>query len=226
MEDQIKQKVEFFRQKIHSYQEKGLKIFATSSFQTHSLPMLHILGRIDNTIPVYFLNTGFHFPETIVFKNELKEKFGINIIDVYSPVDKIQQMNSNNHFFFTTDQNHCCYLNKTLPLEPVLNEFDVWISGVRKDQNSNRKGFNFEEEGTNNVLRFHPMLDWSKQLIWKYIKLYDLPRHPLESEGYFSVGCEPCTRRSTLENLERDGRWFGSSKVECGLHTDLIKKTE
>lgn len=111
-------------------------------------------------------------------------------------------------------------------MEPVLAQYDVWISGVRKDQSETRKAMDYEQPGKHGAMRFHPMLDWTNKLIFQYIKDYQLPRHPLEDAGYLSIGCEPCTMKmATLLDNDRTGRWFGLNKSECGLHTDLIQST-
>ncbi len=213
------------RKKILEYGEKGLSLFLTSSFQTHSIPLLHLISRTDPAIPVYFLNTGYLFPETIIFRDRITEQLGINTIDLRSQVPKSQQKDSSGNLLFTSDPDRCCYLNKTQPLEPVLAKMDVWISGVRADQNANRRNLHTEEKAPNGILRFHPILDWTAKDIYYYRKEYDLPSHPLEEKGYFSIGCEPCTRKLDL-NDERSGRWSGLNKTECGLHTDLIEKDQ
>jgi phosphoadenosine phosphosulfate reductase len=211
-------------QYIHQYKEKGLKLFSTSSFQSHSIVLLHIISRIDKTIPIYFINTGFHFPETVAFKDQLMEKYGVNIQSVSSSTPKTLQKDAEGRLLFTSDPDYCCYLNKVLPLEPILASHDVWINGVRADQSSVRKSFKIEEPAPFNTLRFHPMLDWDNRKIAAYSKEFKLPKHPLEDDGYFSIGCEPCTRKIDLENYDRQGRWFGLNKTECGLNTDLVGK--
>ena len=143
---------------IDKYRGQGLKVFASSSFQTQSIPLLHLLSVADNAIPIYFLNTGFHFPETLNFRDEVAERFGLNVVDVSSQVPKIQQRNEKGRMLYTSDPDYCCYLNKVQPLEPVLQEFDVWISGVRADQSATRKAMSIEQEAQSGVLRFHPML--------------------------------------------------------------------
>jgi len=218
-------KVNFIKKKINEYKSKGLQIFTSSSFQSHSIPLLDILNKVDPGIPIYFLNTGFHFPETLEYKDEIASLLNLNVIELESSQPKISQKDANGRFLFSSNPSYCCYINKILPLEPILIEKDVWIAGVRKTQNSNRASFNFEEEGKFNTLRFHPILDWSDRLIWKYIKDHKLPKHPLHDKGYVSIGCEPCTQK--FENVDaevRDGRWAGMKKTECGLHLDLIKK--
>jgi len=210
--------------KLESYKAEGKKMFTTSSFQTHSLVMLHILSRIDNTIPVYFLNTGYHFPETVSFKDQVAEAFGLNVIETRSSVPRYMQKDHSGKLLFTSGPDHCCYINKTAPTEELLRTYDIWINGVRGDQSSTRKAMKTEQEAPFDTIRFHPMLDWSMKTIFAYIREHNLPRHPLDSKGYLSIGCEPCTRKLDPEMQEREARWFGLNKVECGLHTDLVKK--
>lgn len=212
------------KQKLESYKAEGKTLFSTSSFQTHSLVMLHILSRIDNTIPIYFLNTGYHFPETVAFKDEVAERFGINVVETKSTMPRYMQKDPAGRLLFTSDPDHCCYINKTAPTGELLKTYDVWINGVRGDQSATRKAMNVEQDAPHDTIRFHPMLDWNMKKIFAYIREHDLPRHPLDAKGYLSIGCEPCTRRLDPEMQEREARWFGLNKVECGLHTDLVKK--
>ncbi|MEQ8473130.1 MAG: phosphoadenylyl-sulfate reductase [Marinoscillum sp.] len=211
-------------EKINQYKSEGKKLFTTSSFQTHSLVMLHILSRIDNSIPVYFLNTGYHFPETVAFKDQVGEEFGINVVEIKSSMPRYMQRDESGKLLFTSDPDHCCYINKTAPTEELLKMHDVWINGVRGDQSAIRKAMATEQDAPHDTIRFHPMLDWNMKTIFAYIREHNLPRHPLDSKGYLSIGCEPCTRKLDPEMQEREARWFGLNKVECGLHTDLVKK--
>ncbi|MCB0507528.1 MAG: phosphoadenylyl-sulfate reductase [Bacteroidetes bacterium] len=221
----FEQEIDSIRIKINQYKSEGKKLFAGSSFQTHSIPMLHILAQIDNTIPIYFLNTGYLFPQTIEYKDKIAQAFGINVIDLKSPTPRNMQKDGNGRLLFTSDPDFCCHLNKVVPMEPILNSYDVWINGVRADQNANRANMKEEQATPQRAMRYHPMLRWTKQMIWKYIKEYNLPHHPLDAQGYTSIGCEPCTRKvdPTQMNDERMSRWFGLNKTECGLHTELIK---
>ncbi len=216
--------VEEIEKYILKYKSEGLKMFTTSSFQTHSIVLLHILSKIDNTIPVYFINTGFLFPETVAYKDTIKNAFGLNVIDVLPSTPKLMQKDNQGKFLFTSDPDYCCYINKVLPMEPLLLENDVWINGVRADQSAVRKGFNIEEKAKHGVTRYHPMLDWNGRMISAYIRENNLPKHPLEDKGYLSIGCEPCTRLLTPEMAEREARWYGMNKTECGLNTDLVQK--
>lgn len=217
-------KFQEIKEKIDSYKEAGKTLFTTSSFQSHSLVLLHMLSRIDQTIPVYFINTGYHFPETVKFRDEITERFGINTLDLKSDVPKFMQRDFEGKLLFTSDPDHCCYLNKTQPMDAILRSNDIWINGVRADQSAVRAAMKVEQPAPHGCIRFHPMLDWNAKMIWEYQKEYKLPKHPLEDKGYLSIGCEPCTRKLDPEMQEREARWFGLNKVECGLNTDLVTK--
>ncbi len=212
------------KNKIEAYQKEGKKLFLTSSFQTHSIPLLHIISRIDNKIPVYYLNTGFLFPETISFKDELAKSLNLEIIALSSAVTKINQMDAEGKLLYSSDPDYCCFLNKTQPMEPILANYDVWINGIRAEQSSIRKNMKEEQLAKFGCLRYHPILNWDNKMIYQYRKEFDLPAHPLEKEGYLSIGCAPCTRKYINSADERNGRWFGMNKTECGLHTDLTSK--
>lgn len=212
------------RKDLEAFKAEGKSIFATSSFQTHSIPLLHILSTIDKNILVFYLNTGYLFPATIEFKDHLSSLLGLKFIALNSAIPKSQQKDSNGQLLFTSDPDYCCSLNKTQPMEPVLKQYDVWVNGIRSDQNANRAAMREVEQTPQGALRYHPMLQWTSKDIFEYRKIYDLPAHPLEKKGYLSIGCEPCTRKMMDQSDERNSRWFGMNKVECGLHTDLLKK--
>jgi phosphoadenosine phosphosulfate reductase len=212
------------KSKINEYKDNGKLLFTSSSFQSHSLVMLHILSRIDKTIPVYFINTGYHFPETVQFKDKVSELFGLKALDLKSGVPKHMQRDAEGRLLFASDPDHCCFVNKTQPMDSILSTHDVWINGVRADQSAVRASMKVEQPAPYNTIRFHPMLNWTSRMIWQYQKEYNLPTHPLEVKGYVSIGCEPCTRRLDAGMQEREARWYGLKKVECGLHTELISK--
>lgn len=204
-------------QKISQYKERGKKLFVTSSFQTHSVVLLHVLSRIDKDIPIYFINTGFHFAETIQYKDMVAQMLGLPVANLQPNVPKIMQTNASGDLMFTYDPDYCCYLNKVQPVETLLEKYDVWISGIRADQNSHRRCFREEETTRHNTTRYHPLLHWTTEDVEAYISRHELPVHPLEEKGYKSIGCEPCTRPVNGDNM-RDSRWPGMKKTECGLH--------
>lgn len=183
-----------------------------------------MISRIEPSIPVYFLNTGYHFPETIEFRDQIVELLDLNLVDLKPDTPKNMQLDPEGKLLFASDPDHCCYLNKTQPMEQVLMRFDVWVNGIRAEQNAFRSDLKVEQSAKYDVIRFHPLIGWTGKDIYEYRKKFKLPEHPLESKGYFSIGCEPCTRKIDLEMQEREARWYGQNKTECGLNTDLVEK--
>jgi len=212
------------QKQLEAYRERGLKLFSTSSFQTHSVVLLHILSQTDRSIPIYFINTGYHFPETVAYRDRIVDLLGLNLKDIYSDVPRNMQKDAAGRLFFASDPDFCCHLNKVQPLDNLLPKYDVWINGVRADQSAVRKAMKVEQPAKYGVVRFHPMLDWNSRTIETYLKEHKLPRHPLESQGYLSIGCEPCTRKFDPNMSERESRWFGLNKTECGINTDLVQR--
>ena len=214
-----------FENAVAGYRASRKKVFASSSFQTHSLPMLHMISRFAEPVPIVFINTGYLFPETLTFRDEIAAEFGLEVINVRPMIPRIHQRDAHGNLYFTSDTDRCCFMNKVQPMEPILHEYDVWIAGVRADQNSNRANMLTEQPAPFGCIRCHPMLDWSAKRIYDYSKEHDLPKHPLEDSGYVSIGCEPCTIRLDTD-ASRDGRWFGENKTECGLHTELAREEQ
>lgn len=211
------------RFKIEQFLAQGKSVFTTSSFQTHSIVLLHIISRINENIPVYFINTGYHFAETIKYKDEVAAALGLRVINLNPLVPKNMQRNKEGNLLFTSDPDYCCYLNKVQPVEGLFDIYEVWINGIRSDQNGHRQHLPDEMLVQKNTLRYHPMLHWTSSMVEEYIEHYGLPRHPLEESGYISIGCEPCTRPADGDGL-RGGRWYGQKKTECGLNSTLIVK--
>jgi phosphoadenosine phosphosulfate reductase len=201
----------------HRFEEN---VAATSSFQAQSVPLLHLIGTTVPKLQILFLDTGFHFPETLEFRDRLIEEFGLNVRSLEPELghDGFRKKYGELH---QRDPNLCCYLNKVEPLEEAMEEFDVWVSGIRRDQTEARTEtpvIQREEDGT---IKVCPMVEWRSRDVWNYINGHDLPVHPLFEEGYYSIGCAPCTQRPDEGEGERDGRWAGKDKSECGLHTNF-----
>ena len=218
MERVAEKTVELLTSKLGIFKAERRRIFATSSFQTQSVPLLHIIGKFFADIEILLLDTGFLFPETYIFKDELAKLFGLKIITLQSSTTLLQQLDKSRELFqYSLDPDYCCHLNKVKPLKDFLRPGDVWISGVRRDQTSLRNKMDVVEYD-DGVIKFHPILDWTRKDTHYYIEDNSLPRHPLEQEGYVSIGCMPCTYKWS-GGEERGGRWAGRKKMECGLHT-------
>jgi len=208
------------KEQLLTFQEEEKKIFATTSFQTNSVVLLHIISQTVPNIPVYFINTGYLFAETLTFKDELVELLSLNVVELTPAISKFEQLDNQNKLLFTKEPNKCCEINKVKPLEKIKEKFDVWVSGVRSTQTKVRANFKSIQETKTKLIRYHPIIEFSNKAVYDYINYFKLPKHPLEMEGYVSVGCLPCTEKYTLENSERSGRWTGQNKVECGLHLE------
>lgn len=220
---EIAQKVDLIHQDLRAYYDAGMKIFSTSSFQTHSIPLLHIISQLEFDVPIYMTNTGFLFPDTLAFRDQIAKDLNLEVISIRSTQPKLQQRDRYGNFYYTSDPDYCCHINKVSPLEAVLAEFDIWVNGIRADQSKHRSGMSKEQDAPFGVKRYHPVLDWNSKMIYQYRSYYGLPEHPMEVKGYFSIGCEPCTQKYDAKVEGRQGRWKGLKKTECGLHTELVK---
>ena len=216
---ELEAKVKTISTQLDSWQNEGIRFFSTSSFQTSSSVLLHLLHRFAPGTSVCFLNTSYHFPETLSFRKELECRFDLDIVDVFSPISRIQQQRDGQQLF-AADPDLCCHLNKVLPLEPWLAKHDFWINGIRADQNDHRGAMTTFSEATHNCRRWHPLLDWTESMMNVYRAEWDLPNHPLDPEGDRPIGCQPCTAMPKVSE-GRDGRWRGLKKTECGLHLTI-----
>ena len=186
------------------------KILVTTSLGSTSVILLHLLSEVKPGHPVYFIDTSYHFKETLEYKNLIKDRFELNIIDLKAD-DKKNRFTRENK---TWKYNHelCCFINKIDPLEKIKPNYDIWVSGLLAFQNLNRNDLNIFEQ--NGLMKFHPIIDMSKQDVALQIQLYDLPIHSLVHKGYDSIGCTHCTNTGQ----GRVGRWMDFAKTECGLH--------
>lgn len=187
------------------------EIMVTSSFAATSAFLLKLISEGNLNQLIYFIDTGYHFDETMAYKKQLTETYGLHVKSVSALKDE--------HEFTTKDKtwtknpDFCCSINKVNPLEIIKNKYTVWVSGLMKWQSDHRKTLDiFEQRG--DILKFYPLLDVSKEERNNFIKKHDLPFHPLVSKGYHSIGCKHCT----VPGEDRSGRWNNNPKTECGLH--------
>ncbi|GAB4279729.1 MAG: hypothetical protein Kow0080_32180 [Candidatus Promineifilaceae bacterium] len=195
------------------------KIAVTSSFQTQSVPLLHMISDTVPEMPIFFLDTGFHFAETLAYRDQLNKELNLNVINLKPEMghDKFQAEYGD---LYKRDPDRCCYINKVVPLQKALKGLDAWISGIRRDQTPQRRNIPAVSRMENGLYKICPMVTWTGRDVWQYIAKHELPEHPLLSQGFMSIGCAPCTRPVYMGEDERAGRWAGANKVECGLHTN------
>ena len=185
----------------------------TSSFQAECVVLVHMLRDVMPDIPVLFLDTVHHFPQTIAYRDALASRWGLNLVTLRAaePAPGLWQQ----------DTKACCGKHKVEPLFGALANHDVWFTGLRRGQSASRAGLEEVEpfrlpNGT--VLRkVSPLAGWSTKEVWAYAKAHDIPLLPLYDLGYTSVGCEPCTTLPVDPGNDRSGRWQGQ-KLECGIH--------
>ncbi|MBI5297465.1 MAG: phosphoadenylyl-sulfate reductase [Chloroflexi bacterium] len=199
-------------------------IVLSSSFQTQSVPLLYMATRIKPDLPIFFLDTGYHFWETLMFREELAHKWNLNVIDLRRDARWDTFARQNVRSLPLEDPNLCCYIHKVLPMQTAMHQKLAWISGIRRDQTSERAGAQILEIQKDGLLKVNPLLNWTRWDVQAYMKEHDLPAHPLFEKGFRSVGCAPCTLAVGVNDDERAGRWVGRGKTECGLHTTLFEK--
>jgi len=199
------------------------QLVLSSSFQTQSMPLLHMASRIRRDILVFFLDTGYHFWETQIFRERIASEWQLNVLDLYRDTRWDDFARQHTRTLPVEDPNLCCFLHKVQPMQKALKDMLAWISGIRRDQTSVRAHAKILELQDDGLLKINPMLNWTKADVTRYAQENNLPSHPLFDKGYRSLGCAPCTVAIGVNDDERAGRWTGRGKIECGLHTDMFK---
>ena len=187
------------------------QVMLTSSFAATSAFFLHLFSRLAPQQTVFFIDTGYHFQETLDYKTYLTELYQLQVSDIRAE-DWKHEFTSKEQTW-KTDPNFCCSINKVEPLEEVKQGYDVWASGLMGWQTEHRATLDVFEE-RNGIIKFYPLVDISKEQRDDYIREHKLPFHPLVAKGYSSIGCAHCTAPGD----DRCGRWNNSPKTECGLH--------
>ena len=203
------------------FQEDSLgEVAVVSSFGTESAVLLHLVAEADRSIPVTFVDTLRMFPETLEYRDTLIKLLGFENTRVVQPnADTLAEKDAN-ELRWSFDPDGCCEIRKVEPLARAKKDLNSWISGRKAFQSSTRQNLpRFEVE--DGRLKINPLGDWVKEDLEAYFEEHDLPRHPLEEQGYLSVGCAPCTSKVLPGEDPRAGRWRGWDKTECGIHEDV-----
>ena len=189
-----------------------------SSFGAESVALLHMVSVIDRTTPVIFLDTEMLFPETLDYQREVAEMLHLADVRTIQPDRELTLLNDPNGRLHATNPDACCTIRKSEPLERALEPFDAWITGRKRYQGGKRASVNFFESEDARRIKINPLAHWEPKDVQDYIQNNRLPRHPLVSRGYPSIGCAPCTTRVAPGEDQRAGRWRGFEKSECGIH--------
>ena len=197
------------------------EVAVVSSFGAESSVLLHLVAQVDQAIPVLFLETGKHFPETLAYRDLLVEKLGLTNLRSLTPDPAALAAKDESGLRWSYDPDGCCDIRKVQPLAKALAGFDATLTGRKAFQSSTRAGLPRFEIDTSDVqgrLKINPLADWNSLALAAYMEEHHLPAHPLVAEGYPSIGCSPCTTRVAPGEDPRSGRWKGWDKTECGIH--------
>jgi phosphoadenosine phosphosulfate reductase len=204
----------------------GPRLIATTSFGRDAALLLHHLHRLKIPARVYFMDTGFHFPETLAYRDTLVKAWGLDVRSVASlrpDAERRQHAVTADGVTNISDTDACCAINKVEVQRAflALPDVDAFVSGLRRDQSDTRKDTPFVAVQRGKI-KFTPFADWPQEDVEMYLRLWEVPEHPLAAEGYTSIGCSPgtCTRKPLPGEDARSGRWSGATKTECGIHLD------
>jgi len=193
----------------------------TMSFQHEGVVIAHLLRDVAPDTPIFFIDTGYHFPETIAYRDELVARFGLPVRNLTSVMPRSEFLAKYGDDLHQRDPDLCCKINKVEPMQLALRGVRAWINGRRRDQAVTRGKMPIVERLQGGIVKVNPLANWSSRDVYRYLTEHDIPMNPLFEQGYTSIGCAPCTRPVLAGEDERAGRWAGKGKVECGLHTFL-----
>jgi phosphoadenosine phosphosulfate reductase len=194
------------------------RLAVVSSFGTESAALLKVMADVDPAIPVIFLDTGWLFEETLAYRDTLIATLGLRDVRSIKPLEQTLSREDPDRELWFSDPDACCRIRKVEPLKRALAPFSAWINGRKRFQGGLRADIPVvEDDGIR--LKFNPFASVSREEIEAIYRLAKLPPHPLAASGYLSVGCMPCTSRTSPDEDARAGRWRGRPKTECGIHT-------
>jgi phosphoadenosine phosphosulfate reductase len=196
------------------------RIALVSSFGAESVVLLHLVAAVDPTTPVIFIDTGKIFGATHRYREELVARLGLKRVEIARPDPAVLTTQDIDAGLWLKNPEKCCAIRKVAPLSRALAHYDAWISGRKRFQASSRADMPLvEADGTR--IKVNPLAAWRREDLSAYRGAHDLPEHPLVAHGFRSIGCIPCTTRVAEDEDERDGRWRGREKTECGIHLGL-----
>lgn len=195
-----------------------------SSFGADSAVLLHIVGQVNPHLPILFLETGKHFPDTLDYVETLKGLLGLTNVHALGPDSANLAKFDPTGQLWETDPDSCCHIRKTAPLDNAVGDYGGWVTGRKRFQTSDRGVLPHFELTSDDRIKINPLAYWTDADVEAYKKLHALPEHPLVKDGYKSIGCAPCTAAVAEGDDPRSGRWSGLNKTECGIHFDFNEK--
>jgi len=218
---ELEQKIADARELIAAELAKPGADCITSSFQAECVVLVHMLQEQRPDIPVLFLETGYHFPETLAYRDQMTRDWKLNLVNLaakQSVADQEAQFGILNQ----TEPSKCCGLRKVEPLFAGLSGYDIWFTALRRDQSPTRANLQtvepFKLPAGKTIEKVSPLAAWTNRDVWQYLSRYEIPALSLYDQGYTSIGCQPCTALPFNPDDPRSGRWQGKGKLECGIH--------
>jgi phosphoadenosine phosphosulfate reductase len=203
----------------------GERLLFTSSFGAGSGVLLHMWSRVAAHLPVVVIDTGFLFDETLAYRDRLVRTLGLRIEVARPDLPTTEFLWQHGADIQARDPDLCCGLNKVAPLKPYVARSLAWVTGLRRDQSRTREQVPILQPTEDGPIKVHPLATMTSADVQAYMQQHGIPEHPLKAKRYLSVGCWPCTQAVADGEDERAGRWRGSTKTECGLHT-FLKPTQ
>ncbi|MEM6413635.1 MAG: phosphoadenylyl-sulfate reductase [Pseudomonadota bacterium] len=194
------------------------RIALVSSFGAESAVLLHLAASVAPDVPILFLETGKHFAQTLSYRKKLANEFGLSNVQDIRPDPDVLRAQDPAGDLWRRNPDACCDVRKVRPLTTVLEGFDAWITGRKQFHGGARMTLPVYEE-TKKHIKVNPIVRWAQEDVSAYFDQHELPAHPLVAEGFPSIGCWPCTKPAVDGEDVRSGRWQGSEKTECGIHT-------
>ena len=195
------------------------KVVMGTGFGPPGIVLLDMLFKVTKDISVFYIDTGFLFDQTYDLKDKLQEKYGFQFLRFATELSPEMQAKQYGEALWEDNPDSCCNIRKVIPLRTALKDYDVWITGIRKKQTQVRNQSDLIEfESRFEVIKINPLIEWTHDEVWNYIKTHNLPYNSLHDRNYPSIGCKQCTSPVCAGADDRSGRWKGTNKTECGLH--------
>jgi phosphoadenosine phosphosulfate reductase len=205
---------------LREHLEHAQRACITSSFQAEDVAVLHMVLQLQPQIPVIFLETGYHFPETLAYRDRIASEWNLNLVNVQAE-QSVPEQEAQFGILNQTAPDRCCGLRKVEPLFRALGSYTTWVTGLRRQQSKSRANLQPHEFFTlpsgHILAKLSPLAEWTTRDVWQYAEQHSIPLLPLYEKGYTSIGCAPCTSLPFDANDPRSGRWSGQ-KLECGIH--------
>jgi phosphoadenosine phosphosulfate reductase len=218
---ELETKIQDAQQLITSELAKSGEVCITSSFQAECVVLVHMLKAQRPEIPVLFLETGYHFPETLAYRDQMTKDWKLNLVNLAAK-QSVAGQEAQFGILNQTEPSKCCGLRKVEPLFAGLSSYDIWFTALRRDQSPTRANLEtvepFKLPAGKTLEKVSPLAFWTNRDVWQYLSRYEIPALSLYDQGYTSIGCQPCTALPFDPDNPRSGRWQGKQKLECGIH--------